>query len=164
MTLMVIASVVAALCALGAGRAVPWQGKQAAVTMPLGMIALAIPAAGVPALLVAGLWVVSAMFGTIGLRGRPEAAGCCHRALGAVAMTLCLLAGFGHGVAAGGHDAHGVGGALPLLSGVAVLVVVVWSVVGMPNGRRGRAGLLLRAEVWAMTLGLIAMWLWHAVG
>lgn len=166
MMLMALASGVAAVCALAAGRAVPWQGRQAAVAMPIGMLALLVPAA-VPTIAVAALWTISAMLGTIGLRGRPEVANCCHRALGTLAMALCLLAGAVHGVAGGPHATHVTATALPVISGVAVSVLVVWSIIGMrhPPGNplpRGTAS-LLRIEAATMSLGLIAMWVWHAI-
>lgn len=163
MALMLLTSLVAAACALAAGRALPWQGRQAAVAMPLGMLALLSP--GIPALAVAGVWMLSAMLGTAGLRGRPESANCCHRALGLLAMVLTLVGG---GVVAGpaaSHAAHGLAGGLPALAAVAVIAVVVWSAAGVHHGapeRRTRR--LLIAEAWAISVGLVGMLLLHAIG
>ena len=162
MALMVAASAAAAVCAL-VSRAVPWQGRQAAVSMAVGMLLLALPGVTVPVIAVAALWVLSAMIGTVGLRGRPEAAGCCHRAIGALAMTLCLLTGAAQGAGAA-HTGHGVTVGLPLLSGAAVLAVTAWSVwAARASEAIGASVVLLRVEVWTMTAGLLLMWGWHVL-
>ena len=43
LALMIVSTLVAAACALAAGSAVPWQGRQVAVVMAGGMAALVIP-------------------------------------------------------------------------------------------------------------------------
>jgi len=70
LTLMIVSTLVAAACALAAGRAVPWQGKQAAVVMAGGMIALVVPGIDPPGVVIAAAWVLSAMIGTAGPRGK----------------------------------------------------------------------------------------------
>ena len=143
--LMIGSAIAAAACCLGAGRvvpsAVPWQARQSAVVMALGMVALC--AGGHDArilLLVAVSGIVSAMLGVVGTRGRTHADACFHRALGGVVMAVCALAmlrtevvtganpGSSGGVAAAaagpGHAGHG--GIVPLsvvaAAGVAVLL------------------------------------------
>ncbi|MGO4680548.1 hypothetical protein [Microbacterium sp. 2MCAF23] len=144
--LMIGSAIAAAACCLGAGRvvpsAVPWQARQSAVVMALGMVALC--AGGHDArilLLVAVSGIVSAMLGVAGTRGRTHADACFHRALGGVVMAVCALAmlrtevvtganpGSTGGVAAAaaagpGHAGHG--GIVPLsvvaATGVTVLL------------------------------------------
>lgn len=165
---MIVSTLVAAACTLAAGSAVPWQGRQVAVVMAGGMAALVIPGLDPPGVVIAGVWVLSAMIGTAGLAGRPEAESCRHRALGGIAMTLCLMGGAvsvpGAGVPAQEGHQHGIGFALPLLGAVAVLTMVVWTVAGPHrSASHARTRTLLRWEAWAMTVGLIAMWLGHAI-
>ncbi len=175
---MVALAAAAAACCLAAGRTVPWQGRQAALTMAGGMLALAVTGGAVVTIAVAGVWVVSAMLGTAGLRGRPEAASCCHRAAGSLAMVLCLFAG-GHEPVSPGSHAHGMG--LPVLAAAAVGGIALWTVLGRRHGVFTGAGAgavasaglrrtttrtadgLLRAEAWAMTAGLALMWAAHAL-
>lgn len=169
---MLVATVVATACALAAGRAVPWQGRQLAVVMAAGMFVLCAPVPGaaaveVPRVLVAAVWTLSSMLGTAGLRGRPEAEGCRHRAVGGVVMTLCLMGGSARmpGSADQVHAVHqhGVGAPLPILGALAVLTMVVWTVVGVHRSTPdARTRTLLHLEAWAMTIGLVAMWLGHA--
>lgn len=137
-----------------------------------GMLALAVAGGAAVTIAVAGAWVVSAMLGTAGLRGRPEAASCCHRAVGSLAMALCLFAG-GHGPVGPGSHAHGMG--LPVLAAAAVGGIALWTVLarrhgafegagaGPPRTTTRMAARLLRAEAWAMTAGLALMWAAHAL-
>jgi len=83
-------------------------------------------------------------------------------------MTLCLMGGAASmpgmpDAAQHGHE-HGIGVALPVLGAVAVLTMVVWTAAGAHRSAPdARSRALLRSEAWAMTMGLIAMWLGHVI-
>ncbi len=175
MGLMIGSAIMAALCCLGAGRlsagrAVPWQGRQSAIVMALGMLALC--AGGEDArvaLLVAVAGLGSAMLGAAGTRGRPYAGACFHRALGCVAMALCAMAMLG--AAAGRrtaaaattattHAGHGAVTPAGLLvaGGVAMLLaLMVAARVRHRPAAQGGVRILLEAEGGAMALSLVVM-------
>ncbi|MBS1675338.1 MAG: hypothetical protein JSS74_15390 [Actinobacteria bacterium] len=135
MGLMVGSAIAATLCCLLVGRpapagsraarllggpSVPWQGRQSAVVMGAGMVALCV-AHDDPriALLVAAAGLGSALLGVAGLRGRAQVGDCVHRALGCLAMAMCAVASAGavRGAPApaagiGGH--HGSGMSVPI--------------------------------------------------
>lgn len=173
--LMIATSAVALACCLAAGRRVPWQGRQSAVVMSLAMTAMALVADDERvALGLAAVLVVSAMLGTGGLRGRPAAAACCHRALGSIVMALCALGGLAHAAGAGAdggdlaHSAHVATGVLapaPIgglagLTAIGVLALTGWTIAQhvRPHTRPAR---LAVAESWAMTAGVAVMSLAH---
>ncbi|MBO0980127.1 hypothetical protein [Microbacterium sp. SD291] len=146
-------------------RSVPWQGRQSALVMAAAMPALAVangaPGAG---LLLGAVLLLSAMAGTIGVRGTPSAAMCCHRALVSLVMAVCAFdgAGAGDSVAAGASEhAHGgMTGVLPVLAVVGVVAVVLWTVVSewvLAPVHQGRTARLLAVESWAMAAGVAVM-------
>ncbi len=161
---MALAATVSAAACVGAWRVVPWQGRQSALIMAAAMVALAVsggdPRAG---LLLGTALLVSAMLGTVGVRGTPAAAMCCHRALVSLVMALCAF----EGVAAASTDpapahAHGAGlaGVLPALVIVGTVGVILWTVVAewlLPPVHRGRTARLLTIESWAMAAGVAVM-------
>ena len=178
MLLMAGSAITAAACCLIAGRVapsvVPWQSRQSAVVMALGMVALCVAAgdAGL-LLLVTASGIGSAMLGVVGIRGRVHAGACFHRALGCIVMAVCALALLGaRGAAVGsavpvaGHAAHG---ALVPMTVVAVLaaaallgLMVIARLrhrgVAVAMGRRRAHGrILLETEGAAMALSLVVM-------
>jgi len=184
--LMIGSAIAAAVCCLGAGRiaprAVPWQARQSAVVMALGMVALC--AAGGDArvlLLVAASGIVSAMLGVAGTRGRAYADACFHRALGCVVMAVYALTMLGTRsgapapVASGfGHAGHGAFVPMSLVATGGVVLLLGLMLVARvrhrvdPGGaggagagvlRRGapRGRILLEAEGVAMAISLIVM-------
>ncbi len=170
---MAVAAIVAAIACIGAWRAVPWQGRQAALIMAAAMLALAVsPGDALVGLLLGAVLLVSSMLGTMGVRGTPAAAACCHRALGSLVMAVCAFqsastggvpsagAGAGAEIAASGHGGHGMNGVLSVVMLVGVAGVVVWTVVVewfVPSVHRGRTARLLAAESWAMAAGVAVM-------
>lgn len=184
--LMIGSAITAAVCCLVAGgvvpRAVPWQARQSAVVMALGMVALCAGDGDARILLlVAVAGIASAMLGVVGTRGRAHADACFHRALGCVIMAVCALAMLGAlsgapaPVTSGlGHTGHGalVPMSVAAASGVVVLLGLMLvarvrhRVEPAPAGgagaavlRRGalRARILLEAEGVAMAISLIVM-------
>lgn len=182
MPLMIGSAIAAAACCLGAGRvaplAVPWQARQSAVVMALGMLALCAGDgdARVLLLVVAG-GIVSAMLGVVGTRGRVHADACFHRALGCVVMAMCALAMLGAGAGSGaavstGHVGHGALVPMSLLvgAGVAVLLALMLAArvrhqagssagsgAGAARGGAHSGQVLLKAEGIAMAISLIVM-------
>lgn len=161
---MAAAALVSAGACLAARRAVPWQGRQAAVVMAAGMLLMATGGTGpLGALLIGALLLVSGMIGTMGVRGAASAAPCCHRALGALVMAICAFHGAagsgGQGVASAGHAGHSLGGALGALIVLGTVAVVGWTLAAAlrPTGYRGRTARLLAVESWAMAIGVVAM-------
>lgn len=161
---MAAAALVSAGACLAARRAVPWQGRQAAVAMAVGMLVVATGRTGpLGALLVGALLLVSGMIGTMGVRGAASAATCCHRALGSLVMALCAIHGAGGstgpGSAPAGHAGHGFAGALGALVLLGTLGIVAWTVVTTlrPAAHLGRAARPLAVESWAMAIGVVAM-------
>ncbi|UGS28165.1 hypothetical protein K8F61_08405 [Microbacterium resistens] len=162
MALMSLTATVAAVCSLVAGPAVPWQGRQSAVVMAAGMIASAIaPTDPAVLLAVAAAGLLSALLGTVGLRGRRHAEACFHRALATLVMTACALAPLGRG--AGPVAVHTHGGAAPV--GVVVLAGVLVVLAGALHHVRGalagdpsrRARWLLVAEGTGMAIATAIM-------
>lgn len=167
MWLMIGAAITAAACCLAAGRAVPWQGRQSAIAMALGMVLLAIFGAAPGVTLLVGVgWIASAMVGTIGLRGHAAARMCFHRAVGSVAMAACAFAALGGGSgsppAQSAHAGHGVSAPFAVVSAIGVVAVLGMTLLDRRTHRRGaahrRTRRLLEAEGAAMALGLVAMW------
>ncbi|CAD5138477.1 MULTISPECIES: hypothetical protein [unclassified Microbacterium] len=163
--LMAAAALVSAGACLAARRAVPWQGRQAAVVMAAGMLLMATGGTGpLGALLIGALLLVSGMIGTMGVRGATSAAPCCHRALGSLVMAICAFHGAAGSVGQGvvtsaGHGGHGLGGALGALVLLGTLSVVAWTIAAgwRTTAHRGRAARLLAVESWAMAIGVVAM-------
>ena len=184
--LMIGSAITAAACCLVAGGvvpgAVPWQARQSAVVMALGMVALCAGDGDARVLLlVAVAGIASAMLGVVGTRGRAHADACFHRALGCVVMAVCALALLGARVgtpapaAAGiGHAGHGALVPMSLAAAAGVVVLVGLMLVarvrhGAVPERAGRAGaavlrrealsgrILLEAEGVAMAISLIVM-------
>lgn len=160
---MVLAALVSAGACVAARRAVPWQGRQAAIVMAVAMLALAVrdvpPGTG---LLLGAILVVSAMIGTVGVRGTRAAAACCHRALASLAMATCAFQGAStdHVSASVAHAGHGFTGVLAVIGVVGVAGVVLWTIVTewfVECARPARAARLLAIESWAMSAGLVVM-------
>ncbi|WP_372969362.1 hypothetical protein [Microbacterium sp.] len=178
--LMALAAVVSAAACLAAWRDVPWQGRQSALVMAGAMVALAVVEPGAVAALVLGLvLLLSAMLGTVGVRGTPAAAACCHRALASLVMAICAFEGAtssgttaGDSTASGagssamssvvsaGHGSHGFSGVLSVLAIIGVVTVVLWTIVSewdLAPAHRRRAARVLRVESWAMAAGVGVM-------
>lgn len=164
---MAVAALVSAVACLAARRAVPWQGRQAALVMAAGMLLMATgvldPLGGV---VLGALLLLSAMLGTMGVRGTPSAPACCHRALGSLVMAVCMFdSASTPGTVAGtetatGHGGHGLGGVLSAFVVVGTLAVVGWAVVApwrRPELHRGGAVRSLTVESWAMAGGVVVM-------
>lgn len=160
---MVLAALVSAGACVAARRAVPWQGRQAAIVMAVAMLALAVrdvpPGTG---LLLGAILVVSAMIGTVGVRGTRAAAACCHRALASLAMAMCAFQGAStdHVSASVAHTGHGFTGVLAVIGVVGVAGVVLWTIVTewfVECARPARTARLLAIESWAMSAGLVVM-------
>ncbi len=177
---MALAAVVSAAACLAAWRDVPWQGRQSALVMAGAMVALAVVEPGAVAALVLGLvLLLSAMLGTVGVRGTPAAAACCHRALASLVMAICAFEGAtssgttaGDSTASGagssamssvvsaGHGSHGFSGVLSVLAIIGVVTVVLWTIVSewdLAPAHRRRAARVLRVESWAMAAGVGVM-------
>lgn len=159
---MAAAGLVSAGACLAARRAVPWQGRQAAVVMAVGMLLMATGGAGaLGALLLGALMLASGMIGTMGVRGAASAAGCCHRALGALVMAICAFHGAagagGQDVTSAGHTGHSVGGALGALIVLGTLAVVGWTLAAAlrPTEHRGRTARLLAV---LLVVGIVALY------
>lgn len=185
MVLMIVSAIIAVVCCLAAGRRVPWQGRQSMIVMAIAMVGLAV-AAGDPgvSLLAGATLLLSAMLGTLGLRGATAVRACCHRAFGSLVMALCAFASVVHGLDAAdtarsagsasgsasvstsvSMSAHGVHLGMDVVgvgATLGVVLLVVWGIVDrfrphspVPSSR------LLSAEAWAMTAGTVMMWAMH---
>ncbi|MFF3028743.1 hypothetical protein [Microbacterium sp. NPDC057944] len=164
--LMALAALVSAVACVAAWRAVPWQGRQSALVMAAAMLVVA--AGGGDAargLLLGAVLLLSAMLGTIGVRGTPAAAACCHRALVSLVMAVCAFqsasaGSSGDAVATSGHAGHGLNGVLSIIGIVGVVGVVLWTVVAewfVEPVHEGRAARMLTIESWAMAAGVAVM-------
>lgn len=160
---MALAALVSAAACVGAWRAVPWQGLQSALVMAAVMLGLAVsdrqPGTG---LILGAILLVSAMIGTIGVRGTPAAATCCHRALVALVMAICAFQSASSGQLSGpaGHAGHGLSGVLSALGVVGMFGVVLWTVVTewfVEPVHQGHTARLLAVESWAMAAGVAVM-------
>ncbi len=161
---MATAAVVSAAACVAAWRAVPWQGRQTALVMAAAMLATAATHGDAMVGLILGVvLLVSAMLGTLGVRGTASAATCCHRALVSLVMAICSFESLSAGPAVGetaGHHGHGLSGVLSALVIVGVIGVVLWTVVAewiVGPAHRGRAARLLAIESWAMAGGVAVM-------
>ncbi|WP_435743458.1 hypothetical protein [Microbacterium sp. PMB16] len=162
--LMAAAATVSAAACVAAWRAVPWQGKQSALVMAAAMLLVAVsdgePATG---LILGAVLLVSAMIGTMGVRGTPAAATCCHRALVSLVMAICAFesASTGEAAVSSGHGhGQGLSGLLSVIVVVGVISVVLWTVVAewfLEPVHHGRTARLLTTEAWAMAAGLAVM-------
>jgi hypothetical protein len=165
MALMIVSAIIAVACCLAAGRTVPWQGRQSVIVMAAAMVGVVASAGDARVLLLAGIvLIVSAMLGTVGLRGRPTVRACCHRALGSLVMALCAFAGVAHGgmLVVPGHGAHLGTDAVGGLATLGVVLLVGWTIADRRRPHvRGVGSRLLAVESWSMTVGLIAMWAAH---
>lgn len=161
---MAAAALVSAAACVAAWRAVPWQGRQSALVMAAVMLLVAAGDGGAGPLLGAVL-LLSAMLGTVGVRGTADAAPCCHRALMSLVMATCTFQSSATGATAvvtGGHahGVHGLGGVLSVLSVVGLVGVVLWTIVTewfMSPAHHGRTARLLAVESWAMAAGAAIM-------
>lgn len=160
---MAAAALVSAGACVAAWRAVPWQGRQSALVMAVVMLAIAV-SDGRPgiSLILGAVLLISAMTGTIGVRGTPSAATCCHRALVSLVMAICAFQSASDGAVAesAGHTGHGLTGVLSVLGIVGVIGVVLWTVVAewfVEPMHHGRAARLLAVESWAMAAGVAVM-------
>ncbi len=161
---MAAAALVSAAACVAAWRAVPWQGRQSALVMAAAMLLVAVDD-GRAGIALGAVLLISAMLGTIGVRGTPAAATCCHRALVSLVMAVCAFQGASGGAAtsvsaAGGHSGHGLTGVLSVLGIAGVIGVVLWTVVSewfVEPVHHGRAARLLAVESWAMAAGVVLM-------
>ncbi|MBO9624794.1 MAG: hypothetical protein J7484_00300 [Microbacterium sp.] len=161
--LMAVAALVSAAACVAAWRAVPWQGRQSALVMAAAMLLVAVNDGGAGVLLGAVL-LLSAMLGTVGVRGTPAAATCCHRALVSLVMAVCAFQSASSGAAsdatAAGHAGHGLTGVLSVLGIAGVIGVVLWTVVAewfVRPVHHGRTARFLAVESWAMAAGVVVM-------
>jgi hypothetical protein len=166
--LLVGAAVVAVVASLIAGRSVPWQGRQAVMIMAAAMVATALVGdVAMVALVLGAVLLLSAMLGTVGVRGTPAAGECFRRALIAVLLAVCSFesAATGAGAAAeastGVHGGHGgLSGLLSVLIVVGVIGVVLWTVVAdwiVEPIHHGRTARLIAVESWALAAGAAVM-------
>lgn len=166
---MAAAALVSAAACVAAWRAVPWQGRQSALVMAVAMLVVAVSDGGAGVLLGVVL-LVSAMLGTVGVRGTPAAPACCHRALVSLVMAVCAFQSatvsttastvVSASGASAGHGGHGLTGILSILGMAGVIGVVLWTVVAelfAEPVHRGRVGRLLTIESWAMAAGVVVM-------
>lgn len=161
---MASAAIASAAACIAAWRAVPWQGRQSALVMAVVMLLLALAGGeALTGLVLGAVLLISAMLGTVGVRGTPSAASCCHRALASLVMAGCSFEGASTGAAVAqpaGHGGHGLSGALSALVIVGVIAVVLWTVIAEWRriaGRRGRTARILAVEAWAMAAGVSVM-------
>ena len=161
---MAAAGIVAAVATLSARRAVPWQGRQAVLVMATTMIVTALMG-GIPlvGLVLGALLLLSAMLGTLGVRGTPAAGDCFRRALIAVLMAVCSFESASTGAAvqtvvpSGAHGGHGgLSGVLTVVIVAGVIGVVLWTVVAewfVEPVHHGRTARLITTESWALAAG-----------
>lgn len=157
---MLIAAVVALGCCIAARPVVPWQGRQLTVVMTLAMTAsLLWDSSPGPRLAVGAILLLSGMLGTAGLRGRPEAGACCHRALGSLVMAVCVLRMItpGEATSVSPHD-HSLGGVVGLIAIAGVIALIAWT-LGDLISRGQQAPTLWVIESCAMTSGVVMMWM-----
>lgn len=167
---MAAAAIVSAAACVAAWRSVPWQGRQTALVMAAAMLIIAVTDGdAMTGLIVGALLLVSAMIGTMGVRGTSAAATCCHRALVSLVMAICAFEGASAAGAAVGVDGvaetgmahgHGLSGLLSVLVIVGVIAVVLWTVVAewfLEPVHHGRTARLLTVEAWAMAAGVAVM-------
>lgn len=167
--LLAAAAVVAAAVVLAARRAVPWQGRQSVLVMAAAMFTAAVTG-DVPmiGLALGAVLLLSAMVGTMGVRGTAYAADCFRRALVALLLAVCSFESASTGAAStgaapevGAHGGHGgLSGLLTILIVVGVIGVVLWTVVAewfVEPRHHGRTARLLTAESWALAAGAAVM-------
>ncbi|MFB4348934.1 hypothetical protein [Microbacterium sp. CR_7] len=168
--LLALAGLVSGAACLAAWRRVPWQVRQMALLRASALIALAVLGGGALSHMILGvLLLLSAMAGTIGVRGLRAAPMCFHRAVVSLVLAICLWdtagAGVGAGAGAGevaasvGYHDHGpqFTGILSLVGVVGVIGVVLWTIVSQqvvsPSSDR-RTRTLLGVESWSMAAGV----------
>lgn len=161
---MAAAGIVAAVATLSTRRAVPWQGRQAVLVMATAMIVTALMG-GIPlvGLVLGALLLLSAMLGTVGVRGTTAAGDCFRRALIAVLMAVCSFESVSTGAAvqtvvpSGAHGGHGgLSGVLTVVIVAGVIGVVLWTVVAewfVEPVHHGRTARLITTESWALAAG-----------
>lgn len=167
---MAAAAIVSAVACMAAWRAVPWQGRQTALIMAAAMLIIAMTdGSALTGLVLGAVLLISAMIGTMGVRGTASAATCCHRALVSLVMAICSFESASTGAAestgavtgaAAGHGGHGLNGVLSVLVLVGVVGVVLWTVLAewfVAPVHRGRTARLLTTESWAMAAGVAVM-------
>lgn len=168
---MAAAAIVSAFACIAAWRAVPWQGRQAALIMAVAMLIMAVfHGDALTGLTLGAVLLISAMFGTMGVRGTTSAATCCHRALVSLVMAICSFEsaatittrtiGVVSEVAVTGHGGHGVNGVLSVLMIGGSVGAIGWTVISewlVAPLHRGRTARLLATESWAMAAGVAVM-------
>lgn len=160
------AAVVAIAASSIAGRAVPWQGRQTVIVMGAAMLATVL-AGDIPmvTLVLGAVLLVSAMLGTMGVRGTAAAGECFRRALVALLLAVCSFESAASGAApetrAGAHGGHsGLSGLLSVLIVAGVIGVVLWTVVAdwfVVPVHHGRVARLITTESWALAAGAALM-------
>ena len=154
--MLALAGVVAGAACIVAGSAAPWQARQMAVVRVVALVLIA--TLGDHPLVRVALGVVlllSAMLGTIGVRGSSSTAVCVHRAAVSLVLAICVWDGLTTGQAATptGHHGSGLSGVLSIAGVVGVIGVVLWTVVAdrvLPAPSDRRASRFLTVESWAM--------------
>ncbi|WP_144877071.1 hypothetical protein [Microbacterium sp. 1.5R] len=166
--LLALAGVVSGVACLAAGRGVPWQARQMALLRSAALLALAFGGGEtLPRLVIGVALLLSAMIGTIGVRGSKSAPMCFHRALVSLVLAICLWdtvagpAATSTSAAAGPHD-HGPAftGVLSVLGIVGVVGVVLWTIVSehvLEPVRGRRAQTMLAVESWSMAAGVAVL-------
>ncbi|PCE14381.1 hypothetical protein AUC47_03920 [Microbacterium sp. SZ1] len=165
---MALAGVISGVACLAAGRGVPWQARQMALLRSASLAALAFAGAEtLPRLLIGVALLLSAMVGTIGIRGSRTAPMCFHRAVVSLVLAICLWDTVASptaapaGVSTGAHD-HGPAftGVLSVLGIAGVIGIVLWTIVSErviePTSDR-RIDTLLGVESWAMAAGVAVL-------
>ncbi|MBT2494792.1 hypothetical protein J7E45_04160 [Microbacterium sp. ISL-59] len=162
--LLTAAAVIAAAASLAAGRAVPWQGRQVVLVMAAAMLVTAITdGAPTVGLVLGAVLLLSAMLGTVGVRGTRDAAGCFRRALVALLLAVCSFESVATGTAPdpGAHGGHGgLSGLMAVLVVAGVIGVVLWNVIEswiVEPVHHGRVARFVMIESWALAAGAVVM-------
>jgi hypothetical protein len=157
--LLALAALASALASVMTWRAVPWQGRQSALVMAAAMLVASVTGVGSGwGIALGAVLLGSAMLGTVGVRGRPDAALCCHRALVALVLAICAFQGVstGTGVLEGEHGSHGLTGVLSVFGVVGVIGVVLWTIASewfVESRHQGRTAAFLTVQAWSMAAG-----------
>lgn len=161
--LLALAALASALASVMTWRAVPWQGRQSALVMAAAMLVASVTGVGSGwGIALGAVLLGSAMLGTVGVRGRPDAALCSHRALVALVLAICAFqgvstgTGVAPGVIGGEHGSHGLTGVLSAFGVVGVIGVVLWTIASewfVESRHQGRTAAFLTVQAWSMAAG-----------
>lgn len=154
--MLALAGVVAGAACLAAGPASAWQARQMAVVRLVALVLVAVVGDHALVRVVLGVaLLLSAMVGTVGVRGTSAAVPCVHRAAVSLVLAICLWEGLATGQVAESSAHHGAGlsGVLSIVGVVGVIGVVLWTVVAdrvLPVPSERRSARFLTVESWAM--------------